>query len=166
MNTIRCEMPATFATSRGGHTSLRVISLERNLRQTWSMLSKGSRVGNHCNAHKPFSLSCGQIGASTLLKLNQASPPIRNKTPPHGAERADNGVRSCPVQADDISEKAIDSYRFCDESVPFYQRLTKGLSGQSRIHVVAVLPHSGDENKQYLKDKMLAISDVRRPRQR
>jgi thioredoxin-related protein len=51
--------------------------------------------------------------------------------------------------------------RFCDESAPFYKRLTKELSAYPGTHIVAVLPHGDDENKQYLKAKMLAITDVR-----
>lgn len=51
--------------------------------------------------------------------------------------------------------------RFCDESAPFYQRLTRELSTQPRTRLVALLPHSDDENKQYLKSKMLEITDVR-----
>jgi hypothetical protein len=51
--------------------------------------------------------------------------------------------------------------RFCDESAPFYQRLAKELSGQTKTHLVAVLPGSMEENKRYLKDKMLEVEDVR-----
>jgi thioredoxin-related protein len=51
--------------------------------------------------------------------------------------------------------------RFCDESAPFYQRLTKEFSTQSKTHFIALLPHSNDESKQYLKDKTVDIPDLR-----
>ncbi|SRR6266436_215730 len=51
--------------------------------------------------------------------------------------------------------------RFCDESTPFYQRLTRELNEPGKTHLVAVLPQSNDESKQYLKDKMIDIPDVK-----
>lgn len=51
--------------------------------------------------------------------------------------------------------------RFCEESVPFYQRLTKELSNQTRTHLIAVFPPGDVDSKQYLKDKMIDIADVR-----
>lgn len=52
--------------------------------------------------------------------------------------------------------------QFCDESVPFYRRLlTKELSSPTKTHLVAIFPHNNDESKQYLKDKMIEIADVR-----
>jgi thioredoxin-related protein len=52
--------------------------------------------------------------------------------------------------------------RYCDESAPFYQRLVKEVSSQTKTHLAAVLPHGTDESKQYLKEKMVEIADVRR----
>jgi thioredoxin-related protein len=51
--------------------------------------------------------------------------------------------------------------RFCDESTLFYQRLTRELAERSKTHLVAVLPQSNDESKQYLKEKMIDIQDVK-----
>ncbi len=51
--------------------------------------------------------------------------------------------------------------RFCDESTPFYQRLTKEFSDPAKIHFVAALPESNDESRKYLKEKMIGISDVK-----
>jgi thioredoxin-related protein len=50
---------------------------------------------------------------------------------------------------------------FCDESAPFYRRLTNEFSNQSKLHLVAILPHSSDESRQYLKEKMIEIADVK-----
>lgn len=51
--------------------------------------------------------------------------------------------------------------RFCDESALFYQRLAKELSSQSRTHLMAVMPQSVEDDKQYLSEKMIDVSDVR-----
>jgi len=51
--------------------------------------------------------------------------------------------------------------RFCDESAPFYQRLTKALSTKPKTHIVAVFPSSQEDNKQYLQEKKIDISDVK-----
>jgi ribosomal protein L20A (L18A) len=51
--------------------------------------------------------------------------------------------------------------RFCEESAPFYQRLVKELASQTRTQMIAALPYSIDEGKQYLKDEKLDISEVK-----
>ena len=51
--------------------------------------------------------------------------------------------------------------RFCTESAPFYQQLVKETSARSDIKLVAVLPQTVDEGKQYLKDIGVDIADVR-----
>jgi thioredoxin-related protein len=50
--------------------------------------------------------------------------------------------------------------RFCNESMPFYQRLAKELSNQTKTRLVAVLPQSLEESKQYLKENKVEINDV------
>jgi len=51
--------------------------------------------------------------------------------------------------------------RFCDESAPFYQRLTKALSIKPQTRIVAVFPGTQEENKQYLQDKKIEIADIK-----
>jgi thioredoxin-related protein len=50
--------------------------------------------------------------------------------------------------------------RFCDESAPFYQRLVKETAG-SNTRLISVFPHSETEDRQYLKDKMIEIAEVK-----
>jgi thioredoxin-related protein len=50
---------------------------------------------------------------------------------------------------------------FCDESAPFYQRLTNVLSNKPKTHIVAVFPSSLEENRHYLQDKKIDISDIK-----
>lgn len=50
--------------------------------------------------------------------------------------------------------------RFCDDSIPFYQRLVNELSYQSKTKIIAVLPQNIDEGKNYLKSKKLEIPNV------
>jgi thioredoxin-related protein len=51
--------------------------------------------------------------------------------------------------------------RFCEESMPFYKRLTAQLSDQANAHLVALLPQTEKESRQYLTDNMVDIADVR-----
>lgn len=51
--------------------------------------------------------------------------------------------------------------RFCDESAPFYRRLTEELSAKPKTRMVAVLPSAPEETKQYLEEKKIEIPDVR-----
>jgi hypothetical protein len=51
--------------------------------------------------------------------------------------------------------------RFCDESAPFYQRLTKEIPNQTKTYLIAILPGNSDDNNQYLKEKMVPIQDVK-----
>jgi thioredoxin-related protein len=44
--------------------------------------------------------------------------------------------------------------------VPFYQRLVKELSNQTKTHIIAVLPENPDESRKYLEEKMLKIPDT------
>jgi hypothetical protein len=50
---------------------------------------------------------------------------------------------------------------FCSESAPFYQRLVRETSGQSGLAVMAVLPQTTDEAKQYLSELNVPVQDVR-----
>lgn len=50
--------------------------------------------------------------------------------------------------------------RFCNESMPFYQRLAKEFSNQTKTHLVAVFPDNLEESKQYLKENKVEINDV------
>jgi hypothetical protein len=51
--------------------------------------------------------------------------------------------------------------RFCTESAPFYQQLAKHTSGRDDIKLVALLPQTVPEAKQYLKEIGVDIADVR-----
>jgi thioredoxin-related protein len=51
--------------------------------------------------------------------------------------------------------------RFCEESMPFYQRLTKVLSNEAKTHLVALLPQNEQEGRKYLKEQLVEITDVR-----
>ena len=51
--------------------------------------------------------------------------------------------------------------RFCTESAPFYQQLVKETSARTDLKLIAVLPQTVDEGKQYLKKIGVDIADVR-----
>ena len=50
---------------------------------------------------------------------------------------------------------------FCDESTPFYQRLTKEFATKPKPQLVAVMSDSPDEIKKYLEDKKVDLSEIR-----
>jgi len=50
---------------------------------------------------------------------------------------------------------------FCEESAPFYQRLTKETATIRNLKLVAVLPHEVSDSTQYLHDLKVPINDVR-----
>jgi hypothetical protein len=51
--------------------------------------------------------------------------------------------------------------RFCTESAPFYQELIKQTSARNDIKLVALLPQTVEEGKQYLEEIGVGIADVR-----
>jgi hypothetical protein len=51
--------------------------------------------------------------------------------------------------------------RFCDESVPFYQRLVKEAGHNSKARLIAAFPDAENENRRYLREKMIDIPEVR-----
>ena len=50
---------------------------------------------------------------------------------------------------------------FCTESAPFYRRLTQMLGKRKDTELIAVLPQSISESKQYLDNLGIAINEVR-----
>jgi len=50
---------------------------------------------------------------------------------------------------------------FCSESAPFYQRLVNDTKDKNGLKIVAVLPQTIDEGKQYLDTLKVPIADVK-----
>ena len=50
---------------------------------------------------------------------------------------------------------------FCTESAPFYRRLTQAVGKRNDVELIAVLPQSISESKQYLNSLGVAINEVR-----
>lgn len=57
--------------------------------------------------------------------------------------------------------------RFCTESAQFYQRLIKETANRNDVKLIALLPQSVTEGKQYLDEIGVSIADIRQvsPRQ-
>lgn len=57
--------------------------------------------------------------------------------------------------------------RYCTESAPFYQRLIKETANRNDMKLVALLPDSLNDGRQYLDEIGVGISDIRQvaPRQ-
>ncbi len=51
--------------------------------------------------------------------------------------------------------------RYCSASAPFYQRLTKEISGRKNIGVVAVFPQPVSDARSYLNNLGVSVADIR-----
>ena|SRR5437868_735391 len=50
---------------------------------------------------------------------------------------------------------------FCQESAPFYQRVIRETDGRPNLHLIAILPQSVDESREYLNKLGIKIVDLR-----
>ena len=98
------------------------------------------------------------------LVLNKPSQPVR----PASARREIARGDKVPVAGVDWAKNSHTlllvlqkGCHFCTESAPFYQQLVKQTSGRSDIQLVALLPQSVSEGKQYLAQNGIDIADVR-----
>jgi thioredoxin-related protein len=51
--------------------------------------------------------------------------------------------------------------RYCTESAPFYQRLIKETANRNDVKLIALVPQSVTEGKQYLDEIGVGINDIR-----
>jgi hypothetical protein len=51
--------------------------------------------------------------------------------------------------------------RYCTQSAPFYQRLTRAAAGRPGLHLLAVLPQEVEVGKSYLSELGISVNDVR-----
>jgi hypothetical protein len=51
--------------------------------------------------------------------------------------------------------------RFCTESAPFYQRLIQEAANRNDVKLIALLPQTVTEGKQYLDEIGVSIDDIR-----
>jgi hypothetical protein len=49
---------------------------------------------------------------------------------------------------------------YCSESAPFYQQLVRGVAGRPDLQLVAALPQSPEEARQYLNEIKVPIAEV------
>lgn len=51
--------------------------------------------------------------------------------------------------------------RYCTESAPFYQRLTREAAGRPNVHLIAIFPQEVAEGRKYLEDLGVSVQEVR-----
>ncbi len=96
-----------------------------------------------------------------LLPANEAAPvarldpriPAGTKASLSGVDWARNGQTLLLVLSTDC--------RFCTESAPFYQRLTRETTGRSDVHLIAVFPQEIEEGKKYLDNLGVSIVEIK-----
>lgn len=89
--------------------------------------------------------------------------------PPHFASRIIVGSRA-PLSNSDWAKNEQTlllvvlqrGCRFCSESAPFYQQLVQEAAGRESVLLIAVLPQSSDESKQYLQEIGMPVKEVKR----
>src|ERR1044072_616270 len=110
------------------------------------------------------------IGATVLVKnylLRPAKPiatAVRTETSPNGPRDSSRPAPTGPTAGTQISVPGVNwsdsdqtvvlalsnKCHFCTESAPFYQKLTRELSDQKNVRVVAVFPQDTNEGTKYL----------------
>ena len=95
-----------------------------------------------------------------LLTGSPASParidpriPAGTKASLTGVDWAKNGQTLLLVLSNDC--------RYCTESAPFYQRLTRETAGRADLHLIALFPQEVEEGKKYLDNLGISINEIR-----
>ena len=98
------------------------------------------------------------------LVLNKDNQPVRPTSARREVSRGDKVSVSGVDWAKNSHTLLLvlqEGCHFCTESAPFYQRLIKETSARNDLKLVALLPQSVSEGKQYLDEIGVAIADVR-----
>lgn len=95
-----------------------------------------------------------------LLTGNEAATQARDPRIPAGTKAslpgvdwAGNGQTLLLVLSSDC--------RYCTESAPFYQRLTRETAGRDGVRLVAVFPQEVAEGRKYLENLGVNVNDIR-----
>lgn len=108
-------------------------------------------------------LVCCILFATLLAKnylLDRQGPTIKNRQPSLVGTKLPLANVDWSSHKQSVLLVLQKGCRFCEESMPFYQRLNKELSNES-THVVALLPQDERESRKYLNDQHVGITDVR-----
>ena len=106
------------------------------------------------------------ILAVAVIQYRKA-PPQTKPTPPVSFAALRVGEQVSLVGVDwSKNERTLlmalsDQCHFCSASAPFYQRLTKEMSAQEKITLIAVFPQPVNEARDYLNSLGISIADVR-----
>ena len=106
------------------------------------------------------------ILAVAVNQYRKAPPPAKSP-PPVSFAALRIGERVSLVGVDwSKNERTLlmalsDQCHFCSASAPFYQRLTKEMSAQENIGLIAVFPQPANEGRNYLNSLGISIADVR-----
>jgi hypothetical protein len=124
------------------------------------------------------------IGATVLVKnylMRRPTPTAtvvrqsdRPAPAPGDAQRTDRPAPSGPAIGTQIALPGVNwsdsdqtvvlalsnKCHFCTESAPFYQQLTRELSDQKKVRLLAVFPQNTEEGKKYLDGLNVPIAEV------
>lgn len=97
-----------------------------------------------------------------LLNGNEAAPAARNIDPriPAGTKASLTGV-DWAKNGQTLLLVLSNDCRYCTESAPFYQRLTRETEGRADVHLIALFPQEVEEGKKYLDNLGVSINEIR-----
>lgn len=106
-------------------------------------------------------LLCGVLVKKFFFNANEAAParsidpriPAGTKATLPGVDWAKNGKTLVFVLSRDC--------RYCTQSAPFYQRLTRETAGRPDVRLLAVLPQDVEDGKKYLSDLGVSVHEVK-----
>jgi hypothetical protein len=106
-------------------------------------------------------LLCGILVKRYILPGNEAAPaqsldpriPAGTKAALPGVDWAKHGETLVFVLSRDC--------RYCTQSAPFYQRLTREAAGRPGLYLLAVLPQEVEDGKKYLSELGVSVNEVR-----
>ena len=106
-------------------------------------------------------LLLGGVLVKRYLLTGSPAPPARNdpripagtKASLTGVDWAKNGQTLLLVLSSDC--------RYCTESAPFYQRLTRETAGRADVHLIALFPQEVEEGRKYLTNLGVSINELR-----
>ena len=95
-----------------------------------------------------------------LLPGSSAPPPRTDPRIPAGTKASLTGV-DWAGNGQTLLLVLSSDCRYCTESAPFYQRLTRETAGRPDVHLIALFPQEVDEGRKYLTNLGVSIDEIR-----
>jgi hypothetical protein len=105
-------------------------------------------------------LLLGGVLVKRYLLTSNDTAQVRDPRIPAGTKAALSGVDWAKNNQTLLLVLSSDC-RYCTESAPFYQRLTRETAGRTDVQLVAVFPQEVAEGRKYLENLGVKVNDIR-----